>query len=293
MGAWAGCGELLRERVHQGAGRGRRAGRSQPAAACSSGGRGAGMGGAPPCGVSSSSVAIAVLLRGARIRAGGTLYVVGVWVEMFTRPHDIAYTRRIQTGGDPCESPARGPGSNPPSPGFRVVRERRSANSGGAGRSGQRGAGYDHSVGGRCAGARCFPRSCGWQQPTRGAPSTSCSAGPVSSRARSRSRRAGGRIDVTRGPLVSPSYVVGVCVGMCTRPHASAYTRRIQTGQLHQGTRSGNPVHPGLGSARAAVSMCGRDGAGVAALRGRALRCQGPRGQRRCRRGWGWGRSRP
>ena len=50
---------------------------------------------------------------GARVRAGGTLYVVGVWVGMFTCPHDIAYTLRIQTGGDLCESPARGPGSNP------------------------------------------------------------------------------------------------------------------------------------------------------------------------------------
>ena len=50
---------------------------------------------------------------GAQVRAGGTLYVVGVWVGMFTRPHASAYTLRIQTGGDLCESPARGPGSNP------------------------------------------------------------------------------------------------------------------------------------------------------------------------------------
>ena len=49
--------------------------------------------------------------QGPRVGAAGTLYVVGVCVEICTCDHPTAYTDRIQTGGDLCWSPASGSGA--------------------------------------------------------------------------------------------------------------------------------------------------------------------------------------
>ena len=126
---------------------------------------------------------------GARGRSAGTLYVVGVCGEICTSEHLTAYTDRIHGVFSPAAH------------GFPSAASVSSGN-----------------VGARTAGARGGRASAG------PATTTLVEVGALGGGPSGVLVRAGGRIDVIRGPLVSPRRMWWVYVSGCAPVHTPAHT---------------------------------------------------------------------